>query len=90
MLAWGNSVGDMVANTAVAKKGLARMAITGCFAGPLFNLLLGLGLSLLLQNIQSGRQDFAWNSKDNMTPMIVTLALIAQLLFTAVMTWRNK
>ena len=90
VLAWGNSVGDMVANTAVAKKGLARMAITGCFAGPLFNLLLGLGLSLLLQNIKSGKQSFSWDSKENLTPMIVIVALILQLLFTAFMTWRNK
>lgn len=31
ILAWGNSVGDTVANAGVAKRGLARMAITGCF-----------------------------------------------------------
>lgn len=29
LLAWGNSVGDMMTNSAVAKKGLARMALTG-------------------------------------------------------------
>lgn len=51
LLAWGNSVGDMMANQAVAKKGFARMALTGCFAGPLFNLLLGLGLSLVIQKL---------------------------------------
>jgi Ca2+/Na+ antiporter len=27
--------------------GYAEMAVTGCFAGPLFNLLIGLGFSFL-------------------------------------------
>jgi sodium/potassium/calcium exchanger 6 len=47
VLAWGNSSGDMMANITIAKKGFAEMAITGCYAGPLFNLLMGLGLSTL-------------------------------------------
>jgi len=28
----------------MAKRGLGNMAITACFAGPLFNLLVGLGI----------------------------------------------
>jgi len=46
VLAWGNSVGDMMANSAIARKGFAKMAMTGCIAGPLFNLFFGLGISL--------------------------------------------
>lgn len=44
VLAMGNSVGDFSTNIAMAKKGLANMAITACFAGPVFNALVGLGL----------------------------------------------
>jgi len=44
ILAWGNSVGDLSANISMARKGLANMAMTACFAGPVFNILLGLGL----------------------------------------------
>lgn len=44
VLAWGNSVGDLSTNLAMAKKGLANMALTACFAGPVFNMLVGLGL----------------------------------------------
>ena len=43
ILAWGNSMGDLSANMTMAKKGLANMAITACFAGPVFNILIGLG-----------------------------------------------
>lgn len=43
VLAWGNSMGDLSANLTMAKKGLANMAITACFAGPVFNILIGLG-----------------------------------------------
>lgn len=44
VLAWGNSVADLSANVAMARKGLANMAMTACFAGPVFNMLIGLGL----------------------------------------------
>lgn len=41
VLAWGNSVGDLSTNMAMARKGLANMAMTACYAGPVFNLLVG-------------------------------------------------
>eukprot|EP00854_Cymbomonas_tetramitiformis_P005885 gene5885-7086_t len=40
VLAWGASLGDLAANLAVAK-GNISMAIAACFAGPLFNVLIG-------------------------------------------------
>jgi len=43
VLAWGNSMADLSANVTMARKGLANMAITACFAGPVFNILIGLG-----------------------------------------------
>ena len=42
ILAWGNSMADLAANVTMAKKGLANMAMTACFAGPVFNILIGL------------------------------------------------
>jgi len=49
ILAWGNSLGDVSADTAMTKKGFGEMAITGTQAGPVFNVLLGLGLGLTVK-----------------------------------------
>ncbi|KAK6129412.1 hypothetical protein DH2020_036844 [Rehmannia glutinosa] len=43
VLAWGNSVGILLLTWQLLK-GQPAMAMAGCFAGPMFNMLLGLGL----------------------------------------------
>lgn len=48
-LAWGNCLGDMSADVAMAKQGFGEMAITGTMAGPVFNVLVGMGLSMVLK-----------------------------------------
>jgi Ca2+/Na+ antiporter len=40
-LAWGNSGNDLVSDTAMARDGFPTMAVTACFASPLFALLMG-------------------------------------------------
>jgi Ca2+/Na+ antiporter len=45
LLAWGNCMGDLSADVAMTRKGFGEMAITGCMAGPIFNILCGVGSS---------------------------------------------
>ena len=48
LLAWGNSAGDLMTGLGLARRGLGNVAMTACFAGPSFNLLIGLGTGILL------------------------------------------
>ena len=46
VLAWGNSIGDLFSNVAVARRGLGPMALAGCYGGPVFDILVGMGFAL--------------------------------------------
>ena len=54
VFAWGISVSDLVSDTAVARRGMARAALAACFGGPLFNLLVGLCGSLVFATANHG------------------------------------
>ncbi|XP_043498864.1 mitochondrial sodium/calcium exchanger protein-like [Polistes fuscatus] len=44
-LAVGNSIGDFISNITIAQQGFPKMGYAACFGGPIFNTLLGLGLT---------------------------------------------
>lgn len=65
LLAWGNCLGDLNADVAMTKKGFGEMAITGCMAGPIFNLNAGLGLPMLLVFLENPQYDkISWTIID--------------------------
>ena len=57
-LAWGNSVGDFVADVTLARQGYPRTGISACYGGPLMNTLLGIGLAWTVKSITSGQLSF--------------------------------
>jgi sodium/potassium/calcium exchanger 6 len=48
VLAIGNSVGDWIADTAVARAGQPGMGVASCFGSPLLNDVLGLSFALIV------------------------------------------
>ncbi|XP_073971675.1 mitochondrial sodium/calcium exchanger protein-like isoform X2 [Rhodnius prolixus] len=53
LLAWGNSLGDLVSNTTLAKNGMPKMALAACFGSPLFTCIFGAGVTSLVSLISS-------------------------------------
>ena len=51
VLSVGNTLGDAIASMAMSRGGFGEMAITGCIAGPVFNLMFGVGLTAIRCNI---------------------------------------
>lgn len=54
LLAWGNSLQDLVSNITMSATGFPLVALTACIAAPLFNLLTGVGLGTLLRTAWYG------------------------------------
>lgn len=86
VLAWGNSVGDLVADVAVAKAGQPAMAMAGCFAGPMFNMLFGLGTALVIQtfNVYPEAYELHFHVSIVVAFVFLLLSLMGSLL---VVTW---
>ncbi|OMO99126.1 Sodium/calcium exchanger membrane region [Corchorus olitorius] len=86
VLAWGNSVGDLVADVAVAKAGHPAMAMAGCFAGPMFNMLVGLGTALVMQtaNVYPEAYQLRFHTGIIIAFVFLLLSLMGSLL---VITW---
>ena len=76
LIAWGNSLGDMFIGIALAKKGLGVMAISGIFAGQLFNLQIGFGLVLLNQTGIIRLNLFTHSNEDRINLILVLFSLI--------------
>jgi len=55
VIAIGNSIGDLVADTAAARGSDVRMAVAACFGSPLLMNILGAGVSLTLNTAINGK-----------------------------------
>lgn len=89
ILSWGTTVPELVATYTLAKMGHSTMAIAGCFAGPVFNLMVGLGLPVLWATLSQGSLDMELTSgiKLLVIQSIVVLALLVSVVPLAC-AWR--
>ena len=51
-MAIGNSVGDMMTDISLAKIGFPQMGMTATVSGSVFNVMLGMGMSLVIQGVK--------------------------------------
>jgi sodium/potassium/calcium exchanger 6 len=89
VLAWGASIGDLAANLAVARESPV-MAVSACFAGPLFNILFAFGLPLGILTYQTP----SWFISFKLTGLLHWLvwshiaAIVAMLVVVPLNHWR--
>lgn len=62
VLAWGETVPDLVAVVSLSKAGQGTMAIAACFGGPVFNLLVSMGGPILIAGARTGSIDYQMTS----------------------------
>ncbi|KAF6770079.1 hypothetical protein AHF37_11822 [Paragonimus kellicotti] len=74
-MALASSIGDIMSNCLLARNGYPRIAYAACIGSPLFNLLLGAGLSYTIK-ISRGDDGYATLS------FTLTQALLFSLLLT--------
>lgn len=76
-IAWGNELGDMSADVAMTKRGFGEMAVTATIAGPVFNIAIGAGLSLLVANFKFGHPiNFSMHPVINGVPTFDPVAVL--------------
>ncbi|KAL6782432.1 CAX3 [Auxenochlorella protothecoides x Auxenochlorella symbiontica] len=59
VLAWGQGIPDLVAAVSVAQSGNGPMALSACFGGPVFNILVAFGAPTLLATLRGGALTYA-------------------------------
>ena len=81
-MALGNSVPDMMTDMTVAKIGFPLMGMTATVSGPVFNIMLGLGISFLRAGL-SGK--IPPPTPFHGTGMQVSIAIIASFVLVAIL-----
>ncbi len=72
---------DLVANVASARRGFVNMSISACFGGPLFNILLGVGIPFTFQCIRDGEIMIKRSFLQDILALFVGISLVSSLIF---------
>ena len=90
ILSWGNSIGDYFASVSISRRGFGEMAITGCMAGPVFNLMLGLGGTTLVCNLKSENSiEFDVHRSEGLSSFFTVLATLLVAGFLSFVVFTN-
>lgn len=76
ILAWGNSLGDLISDVAIAKQGYPLLAVGACYGGPMLNLLLGFSIAMTYQTVNVHNPypiDWDWNVAPGLIFLLVSL-----------------
>ena len=94
ILAIGNALPDALTTITFVKQGFGTLAISGGYAGQLFGLLIGFGVSMLKVTLQRGPQTFDLFNPDsleeNMLSIVVLVVSLVVLVFTYIFGLVNK
>jgi len=80
VLAWGNSIGDLVSNSAMAKNGFPQMGLGACFGGPALNVLLGMGVASVYKTATSEHHLFQLQSPNHTPKLLFSGVFLAGML----------
>jgi sodium/potassium/calcium exchanger 6 len=79
ILTYGNSISDLMLNLSLVSLGYSEMALSGSISGPLFNLLVGLGIPLIKLNFKVGTINIEIFNNNNLIGVICLFLLIGNL-----------
>ena len=80
VLAWGETVPDLVAVLSLSRAGQGTMAIAACFGGPVFNLLVSMGGPILIAGAKSGTIPYQLTSGVVVLVVATVLVLVGLLM----------
>lgn len=87
ILAIGNALPDALTTIALVKQGAGTMAISGGYAGQLFGLLVGFGLSMLKVTLTKGPQAFDLFNMEMIDQNILSLLVVITALVALLLTF---
>ena len=90
ILTYGNSISDLLLNLSLVNLGYSEMALSGSISGPLFNLLIGLGVPLIKFNIKIRNINIEIFNKDNLIGIICLFILIGNLITLGIQAKLNN
>eukprot|EP00769_Ergobibamus_cyprinoides_P003611 gnl/Ergobibamus_cyprinoides/500.p1 GENE.gnl/Ergobibamus_cyprinoides/500~~gnl/Ergobibamus_cyprinoides/500.p1 ORF type:complete len:422 (+),score=167.51 gnl/Ergobibamus_cyprinoides/500:83-1267(+) len=80
LLSWANSIGDLVADIAVARNGHPEMATAAIFAAPLQNMLIGLGIPFIAICLETGPWEVQMDRSTAVSLVILLVGLVGHLI----------